>query len=267
MGTLTLEKVTITVAAFLLFMAWSCSPSRSTSATNDASTQDFDKQLDGTINNKTEIGMKLHRQGENLSGTYSYKRIGVDIPIKGTINGRHVVINEYGGKDGSQTGQFEGDFGSDSEINGNWSNASGDKVMTFSLKERQPPVPGSTASPSSPSGNSEAVAKQVGITREKVAKAIDEIMNRKVQESKGGGGLAVFLRIHVTVSGIQEGAQEARAFLTFEIELQGYVSGRRTERSNGEAIISRFNDGRWVITKITTGNMYLGAWNENYEIR
>lgn len=116
-------------------------------------------------------------------------------------------------------------------------------------------------------GSSEAVTQQVGITREKVAKAINEIMNRKVQESKSGGGLAVFHRIQATVSGIQEGAQEARAFLSFEIDWQGYVTGRSTGHSNGEAIISRFNDGRWVITKITSGNMYLGAWNENYEIR
>jgi hypothetical protein len=156
MRTLTLEKVTTTVGTCLLFMACSCSPSGSSTVTTSASTQDFDKQLEGTINNKTEIGMKLHRQGENLSGTYLYKRIGVEIPIKGMINGRHVVIKEYGGKDGGQTGQFEGDFASDSEINGNWSNASGDKVMTFSLKEKQPTLAGSTASPSSPTANNSA---------------------------------------------------------------------------------------------------------------
>jgi hypothetical protein len=298
-----LGAASVVVAGSLFFLSCSCSSSKSTSATDSASSsENFVKQFAGNINNKTEIEMKLNRQGDSLSGSYVYKRIGVDIPIKGTISGQHFLIKEYGGKDGSQTGFFEGDFASAGEISGNWSNASGDKVMVFSLREKATtvsgatptqsasstsPTPASTSAPSQPAQTTTKV--ETGqLTTDKVQRAVDKALD---WTRKGG---------RATVLGIQEIPREnaARAdvrFDGFQYNANSYdmpISKDQktppepdirdpkwsekmyqnragqvhidTYSGQGAAILKHYTDGRWVLTGVQFGFHGVDA---NIEVR
>jgi hypothetical protein len=283
-----LARATIVVACCLLFN--SCSSLRSQSASTNSASSDFVKVLAGTINNKTEIEMKLNRQGDSLSGSYSYKRIGVDIPIKGTISGRHVLIKEYGGKDGSQTGLFEGDFALKGEISGNWSNASGDKVMVFSLKEKQTTVSGATPSQSAsstsptpdiastapPSQSAQTTPKiETGqFTTDKVQRAVDKALD---WTRKGGGATVLGIqefpqdnaaRADVRFDGFQYNANGAGSPVSkdkttppepsvndprfYEKMTQHGLGAVQVKRFSGRgtAILKHYNDGRWVLTGV-----------------
>lgn len=95
--------------------------------------KDFFKTYEGSINDKHQIRMSLHRYGNELSGTYLYTSQGKDIQIIGTIDEQdNVVINEFD-NNSNQTGVFKGKY-SASGITGTWSKPNGDKEMPFSLR-------------------------------------------------------------------------------------------------------------------------------------
>ena len=94
----------------------------------------------GSIGNALGLQMKLVREGDKLTGSYFYQKVGTKIEVRGTIDqGGNVVLEEFdpGGK---QTGVFKGIWkqGDDSsiEIAGNWTKPNSDKKTAFSLHQQ-----------------------------------------------------------------------------------------------------------------------------------
>lgn len=97
----------------------------------------------GTIANLS-IEMQLLRDGEHLSGTYFYPRIGKNINLTGTVDkDNNVTLNEAD-ESGKQTGIFKGKWQTavDSpdpavyEIEGKWSRPDGSKQTEFIVTQQ-----------------------------------------------------------------------------------------------------------------------------------
>ena len=97
------------------------------------------KFFKGSIGNALGLQMKLVREGENLSGSYSYQKVGTKINLRGTIDKDGNVTLEEFDANGKQTGVFKGAWKQDEngavEITGNWNKPNSDKKSTFSLHQ------------------------------------------------------------------------------------------------------------------------------------
>jgi len=93
----------------------------------------FDSLFVGSINDKYEIRMHLRRNGRQLLGQYSYKKIGKSIDIKGTIDEQESFVIDEFDNNGKSTGVFKGRIGSDGRLEGTWSKPNGESQMPFSL--------------------------------------------------------------------------------------------------------------------------------------
>src|ERR1051325_6670786 len=97
----------------------------------------------GTIANLS-IEMQLLRDGERLTGTYFYPRIGKNITLAGTVDKDNNVTLAETDDSGKQTGVFKGKWqtAADSpdpsiyEIAGKWSKPDGSKQTEFSLTQQ-----------------------------------------------------------------------------------------------------------------------------------
>jgi hypothetical protein len=97
------------------------------------------KYFKGSIGGTLGLQMKLVRDGERLSGSYFYQKVGTKIDLRGTIdNGGNVVLEELD-PSGKQTGAFKGLWKTGEngliEIAGNWAKPNGDKKTSFSVTE------------------------------------------------------------------------------------------------------------------------------------
>jgi hypothetical protein len=121
------------------------------------------KYLRGSIGSSNGLHMKLIRDGDKLTGTYFYQKVGTKIDLKGTVDkDGNVTLDEFdaGGK---QTGSFKGLWQTDSEdgqasIAGNWSKPNGEKKTAFSIHQE----------PIEFSGSAELVARQIRETNKKL---------------------------------------------------------------------------------------------------
>lgn len=109
----------------------------------------------GSIGSSNDLQMKLVRRGDDLSGTYSYVRIGKPITLKGTIDkDGNLTLSEYDASS-TQTGVFKGKWDTSDpttvKIEGTWAKPNGDKQAKFSLTEQ----------PISFSGGLELVARRI----------------------------------------------------------------------------------------------------------
>jgi len=93
----------------------------------------------GSIGSALDLQMKLVHEGDRLSGSYFYQKVGTKIDLRGSVdkNG-NVVLDEFDSS-GKQTGQFKGNWKSAEtglvEITGNWKAPSSNKQTEFSLLE------------------------------------------------------------------------------------------------------------------------------------
>jgi len=98
----------------------------------------------GTIAGNLSIEMILLRDGERVTGTYMYPRIGKDIALTGTIGKDGNVNLTESDETGKQTGIFKGKWrpaydSPDSnikEIEGKWSKPDGSKETEFTLTQQ-----------------------------------------------------------------------------------------------------------------------------------
>ena len=97
------------------------------------------KSFTGTIGENLELQMKLIREGDRLTGSYFYRKVGTPIAISGTVDKNGQVVIEEFDTGGKQTGAFKGTWKEDEEglivIAGNWTKPNGDKKTAFSLHE------------------------------------------------------------------------------------------------------------------------------------
>jgi hypothetical protein len=121
------------------------------------------KYFRGSIGSSKGLQMRLILDGDKLTGTYFYQKVGTNIDLKGAVDkDGNVTLDEFdpGGK---QTGQFKGLWKTDPEdglasIAGNWSKPSGEKKTAFSIHQE----------PIEFTGGAEVVAKQIRETNKKL---------------------------------------------------------------------------------------------------
>jgi hypothetical protein len=97
------------------------------------------KFFTGSIGNALGLQMKLVREGDKLTGSYFYQKVGKKIDVRGNVDsGGNVTLEEFDSS-GKQTGVFKGNWkqGEDGsvEIAGNWTKPNSDKKTAFSLHQ------------------------------------------------------------------------------------------------------------------------------------
>ena len=127
------------------------------------------KYFKGSIGSALGLQMKLVREGETLTGSYFYQKVGTKIDTRGTIDkDGNVVLEEFDPK-GKQTGVFKGIWKTDEngliEIAGNWNRPNSDKQTAFSLHEE----------PIEFSGGVEILTKQIKENNKKLKYEIDAV--------------------------------------------------------------------------------------------
>jgi hypothetical protein len=97
------------------------------------------KFFTGSIGSTTGLQMKLMREGEKLTGSYSYQKIGKKIDVRGNVDKDGNVTLEEFDTSGKQTGVFNGTWKLDEnglvEISGTWTKPGSDKKIAFSLHQ------------------------------------------------------------------------------------------------------------------------------------
>ncbi len=93
----------------------------------------------GSIGNALDLQMKLVREGEKLTGSYFYQKVGTKIDLRGTVDKDGNVTLEEFDPGGRQTGVFKGLWKQDGdgsiEIKGDWTKPNGEKKTAFSLQQ------------------------------------------------------------------------------------------------------------------------------------
>jgi hypothetical protein len=170
-------SIMLMVLAFIGFSACKKSPPPVVQTTNTATPQYQHAQggatpvetkyFKGSIGSTLGLQMKLVREGDKLTGSYYYQKVGTKIDIRGTIDkDGNVVLDEFdpGGK---QTGSFKGIWNTDAngliQLAGNWMKPNSDKQTAFSLHEE----------PIELSGGVEIVAKRIKENNKKLKYEID----------------------------------------------------------------------------------------------
>lgn len=93
----------------------------------------------GSIGNSLDLQMKLVREGQNLTGSYFYQKLGTRIDLRGSVDREGNVTLEEFDPAGKQTGVFKGLWKPDAEgaieISGDWTKPNGDKKTIFALHQ------------------------------------------------------------------------------------------------------------------------------------
>lgn len=93
----------------------------------------------GSIGSALGLQMKLLREADKLTGSYSYVKVGKKIDVRGSVDqGGNVTLEEFDPA-GKQTGLFKGVWKLNEdgavEIAGEWTRPNGDKKTKFSLQQ------------------------------------------------------------------------------------------------------------------------------------
>jgi hypothetical protein len=180
--------------------------SLNTSGGIKASTQA--KIFRGNLGDANKIEMRLLRDGDQLSGTYSYLKIGSNLNLKGTIDKEgNITLREYDGG-GKQTGVFKGKWSEKEDpvsvtIEGEWSKPDGGgEPLSFYLTEQHVEFSGGlkVVSREIKENNKQqhyridAEYPQIEGTDAAAVQAFNRMVSamvtRKVKEWKGGAGRA-----------------------------------------------------------------------------
>jgi len=98
------------------------------------------KFFEGSIGNSLDLQMKLVREGDKLTGSYFYQRVGTKIDLRGSVDQNGNVNLQEFDSTGKQTGEFKGVWKQNAEgaieISGNWSKPNSPKKTTFALHQQ-----------------------------------------------------------------------------------------------------------------------------------
>ena len=129
------------------------------------------KYFKGSIGTSLDLQMKLVRDGDQLTGSYFYEKIGTRINLRGTVDkAGNLTLQEFDAS-GKQTGLFKGLWNVNADglisLAGNWSKPPGEKgeekKTAFSVHEE----------PISLSGDVELVGKAIKESNKKLMYEID----------------------------------------------------------------------------------------------
>lgn len=94
----------------------------------------------GSIGSALDLQMKLAREGDKLTGSYFYRKVGTKIELRGSVDKDGNLMLEEFDTSGKQTGVFSGTWKAASdgavELAGNWSKPGSDKKAAFSLQQQ-----------------------------------------------------------------------------------------------------------------------------------
>ncbi len=121
---------------YLLFIIAIFSLAVFSACSGNETVDNYTKTFEGKIGEEYEIVAKLKFSNNQLEGVYYYKKLGVDLKIKGSIDADGILILNEFDSNGNQTGIFKGTF-SNTSLSGNWSKPDGSKSKAFSLKESE----------------------------------------------------------------------------------------------------------------------------------
>lgn len=130
------------------------------------------KHFKGSIGSTLDLQMKLVRDGDKLTGSYFYQKVGTRITLRGTVDKDGNLTLEEFDPSGKQTGVFKGLWRVEPDDNlitlaGNWSKPPGekgdDRKTAFSVHEE----------PINFSGDVDVVAKSVKENNKKLMYEID----------------------------------------------------------------------------------------------
>ena len=98
------------------------------------------KFFKGSIGSALDLQMKLAREGDKLTGTYFYQKVGKKIELRGNVDKDGNLTLEEFDSGGKQSGVFSGLWKTTAdgaaELVGNWSKPATDKKIAFSLHEQ-----------------------------------------------------------------------------------------------------------------------------------
>ncbi|HEX5965967.1 MAG TPA: hypothetical protein VFY51_08545, partial [Pyrinomonadaceae bacterium] len=130
------------------------------------------KHFKGSIGSTLDLQMKLVRDGDKLTGSYFYQKVGTRISLRGTVDLEGNLTLEEFDPNGKQTGLFKGLWRVEADdglitLAGNWSKPPGekgdDKKIAFSVHEE----------PINFSGEVDVVARSVKEENKKLVYEID----------------------------------------------------------------------------------------------
>jgi len=115
------------------------SASQSQQAHGGVTPQGQTKLFKGSIGNTLDLQMKLLREGDRLTGSYFYQKVGAKIDLRGSIDKAGNVTLEEFDASGKQTGVFQGTWKTAETgvvaIEGNWKAPNSSKQTAFFLQE------------------------------------------------------------------------------------------------------------------------------------
>jgi hypothetical protein len=90
---------------------------------------------------ESALQMNLNREGDKLTGTYFYQKIGSDISLKGSINGQGDFTLQEFDNSGKQTGEFKGKWTEPSNLpsavlEGTWAKPNSKDTLFFYATEQ-----------------------------------------------------------------------------------------------------------------------------------
>jgi len=219
----------------------------------------------GSIGSALGLQMKLTREGEKLSGTYFYQKIGARIDLRGTLDGQGNLMLEEFDQGGKQTGIFKGIWKTDEVglvgIAGNWTRPNGDRQTAFSLHEE----------PIELTGGVEIVARQIKENNKKLRyeiaveypqlsgasnasfdkfnQAVKNLVNSRVNEFKKGmvdperevppdGSMGSDLGIGYTIALARDD------LVSIQFTLSSYESGAAHPNSSSEVLNFDLKNGK-----------------------
>lgn len=104
-----------------------------------ATSQGQTKLFKGSIGNNLSLQMKLVLEGERLSGSYFYEKVGTKINLRGTLDKNGNLTLEEFDPAGKPTGVFQGNWKTGEnglvEVAGSWKAPNSNKQTTFTLQE------------------------------------------------------------------------------------------------------------------------------------
>jgi len=223
------------------------------------------KYFKGSIGSALGLQMKLTREGEKLSGTYFYQKIGARIDLRGTLDGQGNLMLEEFDQGGKQTGIFKGIWKTDEVglvgIAGNWTRPNGDRQTAFSLHEE----------PIELTGGVEIVARQIKENNKKLRyeiaveypqlsgpsnasfdkfnQAVKNLVNSRVSEFKKGmvdperevppdGSMGSDLGIGYTIALARDD------LVSIQFTLSSYESGAAHPNSSSEVLNFDLKNGK-----------------------
>lgn len=88
-----------------------------------------------------KLQMTLSREGDQLSGTYFYQKVGSDISLKGSINGQGDFTLQEFDNSGKQTGEFKGKWSEPAglptaSLEGTWAKPNSKQTLSFFATEQ-----------------------------------------------------------------------------------------------------------------------------------